>query len=113
MESKDNLNWQATAFHQDNRNAHDRATIEIRADIKQIDIISFPSLLKDLSTSGFKLSCAAKLNRLNPLMIQLPKMEILIARIMWVDNMYYGCKFESPLHPSLFDHIVNNANLNG
>ncbi|OAO03307.1 hypothetical protein A8B75_11100 [Sphingomonadales bacterium EhC05] len=66
-------------------------------------------MLQDLSISGFLLSCPAQLNQHKPLMIKLPGLELLTARIMWSKDGKYGCKFDRELYPAVFDHIVRES----
>lgn len=101
--------WVRKASHHDNRVSASRASVDIHATIKQLDLSGFPSLLQNLSESGFRLSCPAQLNPEQALTVKMPGLQLLGARIMWVDNDQYGCKFDQPLYPAVFDHIVRMA----
>lgn len=94
---------------EDKRDESRRASVQIQATIRQLDLNSFPVLLKDLSATGFKISCAANLNMDEPLLVKLPGLETLSVRIMWKSDMNYGCKFARELYQPVFEHIVKQA----
>ena len=93
----------------DKRSGSRRISVNIEAKIKQDDLNSFPTLLTDLSTTGFKLSCTAQLNIHKTLFVKLPGLELLTADIKWAKNMEYGCQFRRELYHPVFEHIVKHA----
>ena len=68
----------------------------------------FNSRVADLSTDGFRLQSFAKLAPGVELWVMLPGFEGRKATVLWSRNHEAGCRFNEPLHPAIFDHIVEN-----
>ena len=43
------------------------------------------------------------------ILVAIPGLEMLPARVRWKSGFTYGCKFERELYPAVFDHIVQKA----
>jgi hypothetical protein len=62
--------------------------------------------LVDLSTTGFQADAHPSLDPGATVWLVIPGMEGLPATVMWRRATMIGCKFNHPLHPAVFDHLV-------
>ncbi|WHO39769.1 PilZ domain-containing protein [Sphingobium sp. AP49] len=69
----------------------------------------FTSRIADMSVSGFRLQSFMKLTAGSELWIMLPGFEGRRARVLWVRAHESGCTFERPLHPAIFDYIIQRS----
>jgi len=60
----------------------------------------------DLSVSGFRCETSFTLNPGQCVYITIPSLGALEAKVIRRNRFDYGCAFEHPLHPAVFDHIV-------
>jgi hypothetical protein len=60
----------------------------------------------DLSTKGFRVRWQYRVEPGTRVWITLPKLGILPAIVRWNREFELGCQFESPLHPSVFAHLL-------
>lgn len=89
----------------DNRCALRRA-VKLRARLRDRSAARFEIAVIDLSLTGFR---AETVNRLRPgtlVWITLPGFAGLEAEVAWQTNEHVGCAFLQPLHPAVFEHIV-------
>lgn len=107
----DNNNHLARASHFEKRKHAKRSAVRARAKVKQVDIKFIDTILLDLSVAGFRFYSPVQLNEFKPIMVQLPGLEMLQAKIMWHKNDYWGCQFTKPLYPAVFEHIVSKLRL--
>lgn len=62
--------------------------------------------LVDLSTTGFQAEAHPSLDPGAIVWLQMPGLQGLEATVMWRQRAIVGCKFNQPLHPAVFDHLV-------
>ena len=91
------------------RRSGERAVIDCTVKIKPRDRSYFESVMSDLSITGFQVSCPADLGVGASILVAIPGLEMLPARVQWKSGFTYGCKFERELYPAVFDHIVQKA----
>jgi hypothetical protein len=60
----------------------------------------------DLSTHGFRVRWQYRVEPGTRVWITLPKLGILAAIVRWNCEFELGCEFETPLHPSVFAHLL-------
>ncbi len=60
----------------------------------------------DLSEAGFRIYYPSPLRLDELLRVKFPGIGALNAEIRWCDRSYYGCSFENPLYPSIWEHLV-------
>ena len=65
--------------------------------------------LEDLSAGGFRIAWLPDARPGVPLRIRIPGMQLLSARIVWLQDNTVGCEFVEPLHVAVFEHIVRRA----
>ncbi|WP_225206150.1 PilZ domain-containing protein [Novosphingobium huizhouense] len=63
----------------------------------------------DLSMHGLRLSCADRLSPGEIVWVTLPGLEPRRAIVMWSDGFTAGCAFPEPLHPAVFDAIIERC----
>lgn len=85
----------------------ERAVLQARVEIKQSNTNSFSATLYDLSVSGFRLNCFTNLLEHKPVYVKIPGLQLLNAKIRWMNDSEYGCMFGQPLNPYVFNHIVS------
>ena len=83
-----------------------RAEVRIAAEIREagggktiVDVL-------DLSVTGFRMHSLAFINAESRVYLTMPGMAPLVAQVAWTKGDYYGCHFDNPLYPAVFDHIV-------
>ena len=84
----------------------ERREVMISVKVRRPGETWFTSTIADMSVSGFRLQSFMKLSVGAELWIMLPGFEGRRARVLWVRAHESGCAFERPLHPAIFDHIV-------
>ena len=88
----------------------ERTELSLYVQVKQADTDYLNARISNISVSGFKLNCFAKLLQHKSLFIQIPGLQLLGAQIRWYEDGVYGCQFNSSLHPSVFDHLQRKLN---
>ena len=90
----------------DNNRARGRAPFRIAAVLRDRSSNKFNVHLVDLSTTGFQAEAHPSLDPGALVWLVIPGMEGLEATVMWRRRSVVGCKFNHPLHPAVFDHLV-------
>ena len=83
-----------------------RTKLAIPAQFRQSGGRAFPTVVHDLSLSGF--SCAA-VSRLHPgtvCWLTLPGLESLQAEVVWWEDSMAGCAFASLMSPIVHDNVL-------
>lgn len=110
MADNDN-SYVARTSHLEKRQDIVRSAVRAQAKVKQVDSQFLDTILLDLSIAGFQFYSPEQLNEFKPLMVKLPGLEMLQAKIVWRKNHYCGCQFTKPLYPAVFEHIVSKLRL--
>lgn len=97
---------QSTVQLQRQRREHARACVKIMAAIRVSGGIRNKVRIIDLSRTGFQMECLAFIPNDRPVFMTLPGFVQLECAIIWQSEWHYGCKFVSPLHQAVHDHIV-------
>lgn len=83
-----------------------RAPFRIAAVLRDRMSNKFHVELVDLSSSGFQAEAHPSLDPGAIVWLAIPGMEGLEATVMWRRRAVVGCRFNQPLHPAVFDHLV-------
>ena len=67
---------------------------------------AIPVVVYDLSAHGFRTEWPYQLERGTRVWLRLPGFEIRGALVAWNRQSMLGCTFEIPLHPAVFQRIV-------
>jgi PilZ domain len=86
-----------------------RAAISLLCEVRQGARPWQRVVLEDLSASGFRITGLNQPSKIAPLSIRIPGMQLLSARIRWVEGAVIGCEFAAPLHVAVYDHLVREA----
>lgn len=68
---------------------------------------AMPVVVQDLSAHGFRTEWPYQLERGTRVWLRLPGFEIRGALVAWNSQFMLGCRFEVPLHPAVFQRIVD------
>ncbi len=85
---------------------HDRAAVDRTCEIRIGTRAWHQARLRDLTPEGFRLALTDTPRVGTLLWIRLPNMAILEAEVCWFRNFEAGCKFQSPLSPYVFEHLL-------
>ena len=87
-----------------------RATLSITCEARQGLQPWTRVRLEDLSPGGFRLVWPSeRIDIAQPLRIRVPGLQVMTARICWLEGNALGCAFARPLHVAVFEHIVRMA----
>lgn len=89
------------------RRSSDREAVTAEIMVRQSDTQLFPTILSDLSTTGFKMLSCTSLDPDKLVFVTLPGLQTLGAHIRWVHYHDYGCEFTAPLHPAVLAHMIS------
>lgn len=64
--------------------------------------------IHDISTHGFRTEWPYKLRPGDRVWLRIAGLEALSALVAWENNYTIGCKFETPIHPAVFERIVES-----
>lgn len=92
----------------DNRLALRRA-VKLRARLRDRNATRFDISVVDLSPTGFRAETVRTLRPGTLVWITLPGFAGLEAEVAWQVREHVGCAFRQPLHPAVFEHIVELA----
>jgi hypothetical protein len=62
--------------------------------------------IDDLSTQGFRVRWQYSVEPGTRVWVTLPRLGSQAAIVRWNREFELGCQFETPLHPSVFDHLL-------
>lgn len=65
-----------------------------------------PVVVHDLSKHGFRTEWPYLLRNGDMVWLKLPGFEAMESIVAWNSNFQVGCRFQTPLHPAVFDRIV-------
>lgn len=77
-----------------------RRVVNFAATLESEGMSAHPVQLLDLSEHGFRVSVQHEVEQGSALLIKLPGIEALRARIVWARDGELGCEFEEDLHPA-------------
>jgi hypothetical protein len=96
-------------FDSINSRRFERKGLHLAATVRKNATLRYPVDLIDLSVTGFRFKACAALMKGTRVWLTMPGMAGLEAVISWDRGGEFGCEFDRPLHPSVFEHIVKNC----
>lgn len=87
----------------------DRAALSLVCSVRQGVQPWRALVIEDVSQSGFRIVGKAQVDPEAPLHIRLPGIQPLSASVRWISGEEAGCEFDAPLHVSVFEHLVREA----
>ncbi len=91
----------------DDARARSRGQIAVAVDVRVPCGVRTKGNLIDLSETGFRLECMTILEKDRSFFLTIPTFAQLEARIAWKSDWTYGCEFAQPLHPAIYQHILD------
>lgn len=88
--------------------AAERKSVQFAGGIRRQNVTSQVTVL-DMSTTGFRVRLASPVPVGSVVWLKIPGLEGLQSRIVWLDGLIAGCQLAGPLHPAVFQHIVQRA----
>ena len=89
-----------------------RQTVLLGVKVRRKGESWFHSRITEMSLAGFRLQSSARLSIGMDVWVMFPGFEGRKASVSWVRNHEAGCRFENPLHPAIFDHIIRMSDPN-
>jgi hypothetical protein len=84
----------------------DRRTAGMEAQLRRIGHLSYSVTLRDISPDGCQIDLVERPAIGEVMQVKLPGLGAMEARVRWVDNYVAGLKFERPMHPAVFDLLL-------
>ncbi len=86
--------------------ASQRRGVAMTAHLRGHGTFHFDVEVLDLSTTGFRCETYFGLVPGSRVLLTIPTLGALAATVTWQSQYVYGCKFEQPLHPAVWETIV-------
>ena len=86
--------------------SRNRRTAGIEAQLRRIGRLKYSVALRDLSPEGCMIDLVERPALDEVMQVKLPGLETLQARVRWVDDYIAGLKFEHPIHPAVFELLL-------
>lgn len=86
--------------------AAERKRVGIAGHVREIGGSLLDVQVHDLSCTGFRVACIYNIPAGARVFLTIPTFAAMEAIVAWRDRQGFGCKFEQPLHPAVFDMIV-------
>ncbi|MES2339781.1 MAG: PilZ domain-containing protein [Pseudomonadota bacterium] len=83
-----------------------RRSVALDARVRDRSASRFSIRVVDLSRTGFRAETAFQLRPGSIVWITLPGLQGLEAEVAWQRGEHVGAAFRQPLHPAVFEHIV-------
>lgn len=83
-----------------------RKPVAIRAQLRPPGSDRLAVDVTDLSETGFQIATVYRLRVGTTVWLAIPSLAPLEAVVAWNRDRHYGCRFQRPLYPAVFDHIV-------
>lgn len=79
------------------------------AQVRRLGRLTYSVQLRDLSPDGCQTEVVERPGLDEVMQVKLPGLETISARVRWVDNYVAGLKFERPIHPAVFELLLERA----
>ncbi len=87
----------------------DRRTAGMEAQLRRIGHLNYSVTLRDLSPDGCMIDLVERPAIGEVMQVKLPGLGTMEARVRWVDNYIAGLKFDRPMHPAVFDLLLQRV----
>jgi hypothetical protein len=81
----------------------------IEAQLRRLGHLNYSIKLRDISPDGCQVDLVERPAVGEVMHVKLPGLGAMEARVRWVDNYVAGLKFERPMHPAVFDLLLQRA----
>ena len=86
--------------------AAERGDVAVVVDVRVSGGVKTKARLLDLSETGFRMDCMTVFVTDQSFFMTIPTFAQLEARIVWQNQLTYGCEFVRPLYAAIFAHIL-------
>lgn len=93
--------------------AAERIHLRLKAGLRKQGESRFDAQIADLSTVGFKVESHYAMPAGTQVFLTLPGLTAIPARVVWSRDNALGCRFETPIHPAVFERVVAAARAAG
>lgn len=83
-----------------------RRSSGIEAQLRRIGNLSYRVAVRDISPEGCQIDLVERPAIGEVMQLKLPGLETMSARVRWVDNYVAGLHFERPMHPAVFELMM-------
>lgn len=101
------MNIQKTDDRSREARAAERGDVAVVVDVRVSGGVKTKAHLLDLSETGFRMDCMTVFVADQLFFMTIPTFAQLEARVVWRNQLTYGCEFVRPLHAAIFEHILN------
>ncbi len=78
----------------------------IEAQLRRLGNLSYTVAIRDISREGCQVDLVERPAIGEVMQLKLPGLETMAARVRWVDNYVAGLHFDQPMHPAVFDLLM-------
>lgn len=89
--------------------AAERVHLTLTAGLRKQGESRFDARIADLSTVGFRVESHYAMPSGTQVFLTLPGLSAIPARVIWSRDNSLGCRFETPIHPAVFERVVAAA----
>lgn len=100
------MNIQKTDDRSREARAAERGDVAVVVDVRVSGGVKTKARLLDLSETGFRMDCMTVFVADQLFFMTIPTFAQLEARVVWRNQLTYGCEFVRPLHAAIFEHIL-------
>lgn len=87
----------------------DRRAAGIEAQLRRLGHLNYSVKLRDISSDGCQIDLVERPAIGEVMQVKLPGLGTMEARVRWVDNYVAGLNFERPMHPAVFDLLLQRV----
>ena len=84
-----------------------RSSVEAEVAVKKLGGFGFQLQALNVSAGGCRVELIEMVNSGEPVIVRLPALEPLGAEVAWVQGANAGLRFQRPLHPAVFDQLMD------
>jgi PilZ domain len=84
-----------------------RVRVSAEIGVRKAGCFNFQLSALDVSTHGCRVELIEAVDRGERVVVRLPALEPLGAGVAWVRGTHAGLRFDRPLHPAVFDQLVD------
>lgn len=87
-----------------------RRAVNFAATLESEGVSSHAVSVLDISERGFRICTSAEVEHDSTMLIKLPGLEAVRAKVVWVKEGQIGCAFEEELHPASLESLTTDPN---
>ena len=91
----------------DGRRRAPRVRLDSEVSVRKAGSFSFQLAARDVSIGGCRVELVEMVDVAERVIVRLPALEPLGAEVAWVDGNNAGIRFQRPLHPAVFEQLID------